>query len=72
VKCANPNCNDGFEIVFVLLDSPQEIYVLAKHLPNSKPHIAEKRVPCRICYPKGHERAMNAVSRSVVTGEQDG
>jgi hypothetical protein len=36
--CVNPNCSEGFETVSILLDSPQEIYILAKHLPNSKPH----------------------------------
>lgn len=47
--CRNPNCVQGREKVMVLMDTPEEMRVLAEHFPHRKPHVREAWVPCKFC-----------------------
>jgi len=51
MKCPNPLCDNGWVSVMKLLDTPQEMYLLAQHFPNNRPHIAQDREPCPTCCP---------------------
>jgi hypothetical protein len=64
--CRNPKCVDGREKVMVLMDTPEELRVLAEHLPHRKPHVREAYVPCAYCCgPRLHQAGLD---RLKVTG----